>query len=162
MNHSLRYICHTVGVLEVPDEISLIYTISGCPLRCSGCHSADLRNPALGRRLTAEDLKSMVERYMNLATCVCFLGGEWHPEPLVDLLKVVREVGLKTCLYTGRDVVDDRIAQQLDFLKLGPFVPELGGLDSPTTNQRFLDLHSGENLTKRFQVMGSDSLKMAV
>ena len=110
----LRYVCHTVGTLEVPDEVSLIYTLSGCPLRCPGCHSADLRNPDMGRPLDPATLASTLDRYAGLASCVCFLGGEWQPELLIELLKIARARGFATCLYTGREAIDDAIARMSD------------------------------------------------
>lgn len=148
---SFRYARHTVGTLEVPDEISLVYTISGCPLRCPGCHSAELRNPSLGDPLDREILGKALDRYAALATCVCFLGGEWQPAALIDLLRLARSRGFATCLYTGLEGIDDRIAVHLDYLKLGPFIAMRGGLDRPGTNQRFLDLRRGLDLTHRFQ-----------
>lgn len=147
----MRYACYHVGPLEVPGEISLIFTITGCPLRCHGCHSADLRSPVAGRLLEAADFVSKLSRYHGLATCVCFLGGEWEPEELIAHLRDARAQGYRTCLYTGGTSIDDAIAVELDFLKLGPFVPELGGLDTPGTNQRFLDLRTGRDLTAEFQ-----------
>lgn len=151
MSLPLRYVAHTVGTLEVPDEVSLIYTISGCPLRCPGCHSADLRNPDIGEFLTMESLSRTLARYDGLATCLCFLGGEWQPDALIGLLALARRRGYATCLYTGRETVDDAIARHLDYLKLGPYLAALGGLDSPGTNQRFLDLRTGRDLTHRFR-----------
>ncbi len=151
MNSHLRYVCHTVGTLEVPDEISLIYTLSGCPLRCTGCHSADLRNPNLGRILDPVALAAVLDRYASLATCVCFLGGEWQPDALIKLLRVSRAKSFATCLYTGLEGVDDTLTVHLDYLKLGPFLPARGGLDRPGTNQRFIDLRRGIDITHRFQ-----------
>jgi anaerobic ribonucleoside-triphosphate reductase activating protein len=146
-----RFTCHTVGTLEVPDEVSLIYSISGCPLRCPGCHSADLRDARRGIPLTLELLHDALERYRGLASCVCFLGGEWQPEALIERLDLARNQGFKTCLYTGRTTLPEGIRRHLDYLKLGPFVAALGGLDSPRTNQRFLDLRRDLDLTHRFQ-----------
>lgn len=151
MSSHLRYVCHTVGTLEVPDEISLIYTLSGCPLRCAGCHSADLRNPNIGRLLEPGTLAAVLDRYAGLATCVCFLGGEWQPDSLIGLLRVVRAKNFATCLYTGLEGIDDAIAAHLDYLKLGPFLSARGGLDRPGTNQRFVDLRRGIDITHRFQ-----------
>lgn len=151
MSSPLRYAAHTVGTLEVPDEIALIFTISGCPLSCPGCHSADLRDADRGRILDAPSFQSLLERYAGLASCVCFLGGEWQADELIDRLQTARRHGYRTCLYTGSTQVDDAIAVHLDFLKLGPYIATLGGLDNPQTNQRFLDLRTGEDLTHRFQ-----------
>lgn len=155
----MRYACHTVGTLEVPGELSLIYTITGCPLRCRGCHSADLRSPVAGRPLEKAGFVAELQRYQGLATCVCFLGGEWEPDELIERLREAHAWGYKTCLYTGRGMVDDEIAAELDYVKLGPFVPELGGLDTPGTNQRFLDLRTGRNLTAEFQRHYTPSLE---
>lgn len=148
---TLRFAAHTVGTLEVPDEIALVYTVSGCPLRCPGCHSSDLRDGSRGEVLDVPRLAETLRRYRGLATCVCFLGGEWQPDALIGLLREARRHGFATCLYTGRNSVEDRIAAELDYLKLGPFVAALGGLDRATTNQRFLDLRSGRDLTHRFR-----------
>lgn len=161
MSAVLRYVCHTVGTLEVPNEISLIYTLSGCPLRCAGCHSADLRNPKLGQRLDPETLAVILDRYAGLATCVCFLGGEWMSDTLIELLKLAREKGFATCLYTGLEAIDDAIAVHLDYLKLGPFLSDRGGLDRPGTNQRFLDLRSGIDISHHFQRHASQNLQIA-
>ena len=161
MSPTLRYVCHTVGTLEVPDEVSLIYTISGCPLRCPGCHSADLRNPELGQTLDPASFREALDRYAGLASCACFLGGEWQPAGLIELLKIARARGLTTCLYTGSESVDDAIATHLDYLKLGPFIAARGGLDQPGTNQRFLDLRDGRDLTHRFQRHAAPALDLA-
>lgn len=161
MSAPLRYVCHTVGTLEVPDEISLIYTLSGCPLRCAGCHSADLRNPNLGQRLDPETLAVILDRYAGLGTCVCFLGGEWMPDALIGLLRLARAKGFATCLYTGLERIDDAIAVHLDYLKLGPFVAARGGLDRPGTNQRFIDLRRGLDITHRFQRHASQTFQVA-
>ena len=53
--------------------------------------------------------------------------------------------GLKTCLYSGND---DKEAFQslyglLDYLKIGHYDEKLGGLDCPTTNQRFYRFDHG-------------------
>lgn len=92
-----------------------------------------------------------LDRYRRLATCVCFLGGEWQPGALIRLLKLAKAERYATCLYTGNDWVDDFIAVHLDYLKTGPFRADLGGLDRPGTNQRFLDLRTGRDLTYRFR-----------
>ena len=42
------------------------------------------------------------------------------------------------------------IIPQLTYLKTGRWKMELGGLDSPHTNQRFIDLRSGEVLNHLF------------
>ncbi|WP_165009388.1 anaerobic ribonucleoside-triphosphate reductase activating protein [Neisseria yangbaofengii] len=140
---------------EVPNETSLAFLIAGCPLRCQGCHSAGSWKVGLGKALTSEYLAGRLKRYRGLISCVLFMGGEWQPEALLPLLMLAQSAGLKTCLYTGleRDeleAVSDGLIERLDYLKTGRWVMELGGLDSPTTNQRFTDLRTGEVLNHCF------------
>ena len=149
----LRFTREEIVWQEVPNEVSLAFLFSGCPLRCADCHSADSWKAGLGEVLRADDLRARLRRYAGLLTCVLFLGGEWQPENLLALLRVARdEFGLKTCLYTGleRDEVPPMLLPELSFLKTGRWLPERGGLDSPTTNQRFVDLQTGMDLTSLF------------
>ena len=84
-------------------------------------------------------LPSLLEEYKGRITTVCFMGGDHNLIELSELLKMVREDGLKTCLYSGSDDINkfNRILDELDFLKIGHYEEALGGLDSKTTNQRF-------------------------
>lgn len=59
-----------IGFREIPEEVSLLISISGCPLRCPGCHSPELHSND-GELLTPSLLQSLIDRY-NEVTCVCF------------------------------------------------------------------------------------------
>ena len=39
-------------------------------------------------------------------------------------------------MYSGRREVDDLLWESFDYVKVGPYVEELGPLNKPTTNQR--------------------------
>ena len=58
----------------------------------------------------------------------------------------IRAHNLKTCIYSGFDIVAPFVAflPMLDYLKLGHYDERLGGLDSPTTNQRFFRIEAGK------------------
>ena len=135
---------------EVPGEVSLAYTISGCPLRCPGCHSADTWPAMAGEALSEEYFRQRLETYAGLISCVLFMGGEWHEAQLLLLLKLARRQGLNTCLYTGLDTVAPCLQAELTYLKTGPWLRDLGGLESPLTNQRFMDLRSNRCLNHKF------------
>lgn len=150
MNKILRYVHEEIVWQEVPGETSLAFTISGCPLRCKGCHSSEYRNGDLGAPLTQEYFSGQLKKYEGLISCVVFLGGEWQ-EQLRILLAIARRNNLHTCLYTGLDSVPGHLVPYLTYVKTGPWISALGGLDSPTTNQRFIDLRSGHSLNHRFQ-----------
>lgn len=134
---------------EVPNEISLTFRITGCPLRCKGCHSKASQS-AVGIPLTTDHFKDQLNKYKRGVSCVLFMGGEWHPNQLVEYLEIAQIEGFKTCLYTGLENVPDNIKSHLDYLKTGPWIAELGGLNSPTTNQIFTDLNTNKNLNKYF------------
>jgi anaerobic ribonucleoside-triphosphate reductase activating protein len=134
---------------EVPNEVSLTFLISGCPIGCDGCHSDDAWD-GKGIELNIKVLSEFINKYEFLITTVCFLGGEWEKENLIKLLDLVKSRGLKTCLYTGLDKVHPRIEERLDFIKTGKWIEELGGLDSKRTNQKFIELATKRDLTSSF------------
>ena len=135
---------------EVPGEISLCFTISGCPLRCDGCHSPFLWKEGSGSKISKKAYGDILHRYFGFATCVVFMGGEWHPEELVFYLKYAKEQGYKTCLYTGLDKVNQKILDHLTYIKTGPWMAELGGLSSKTTNQKFIEVKTNRVLNHLF------------
>lgn len=147
----LRYVNEQIVWQEVPGETSLAFTITGCPLRCKGCHSSEYRNPKIGEPLLAEYFQARLEKYRGLITCVLFLGGDWLPMLLQPLLEQARRAQLHTCLYSGFDRIPNSLLAHLTYLKTGPWIALRGGLDNPHTNQRFIDLRSNELLNYKFQ-----------
>ena len=75
------------------------------------------------------------------------MGGDSEPELVNLLAERVHQLGLKTCWYSGKQELSDKInLNNFNFIKLGPYIKELGGLDSKTTNQRFYE-HNGLDST---------------
>ena len=91
--NDLKYINYDIVFQEVPNEISLVFNISGCPHKCEGCHS----------------------KYL------------WE--------------------YTGN---------LIDYLKIGPYVKSLGGLDSCETNQKMYKIYGNDmtDITYLFRKKG--------
>ena len=145
---------HCTGVdivfQEVPEYISICFSIAGCSLQCEGCHSTHLWKKPGKDNLTLGSYLSILKKYQGMADCVLFMGGEWHPEELTRYLMLARSMDYKTCLYTGQETVDQAIIKQLDFIKTGPWISKLGGLSSPNTNQVFTDLHTNKKLNHLF------------
>lgn len=146
----MRYYQKDVVFQEVPGEISLSYFISGCPIKCKGCHSAETWDLHSGKVLTMVEFVHTLTRYKSFISCVLFMGGEWHESELVLFLKKALSLGFKTCLYTGENNISPRLRAHLTYLKTGPWIPLLGGLDAPTTNQRFIEVITGKCLNKQF------------
>lgn len=128
----IKYVNYAITFAEVPDEVSLAISISNCGGHCKECHSPELRRD-IGEDLEA-DLPKLIKKYGNQITCVCFLGQGNDTEALNECIQYAHWHGYKTCLYTGYE--DYPTLNYLDYLKVGPYLPERGGLDNPNTNQR--------------------------
>lgn len=139
-----------VVMQEVPGEVSLCFSVSGCPLRCEGCHSPFLWKEGNGEKLTTEYFEEILNRYSSLATCVLFMGGEWHCKELIHFLKIARQYQFNTCLYTGEDAIDSDLMSQLTWVKLGRWDHTRGGLDQKSTNQRFIEVKTKKVLNDLF------------
>lgn len=149
----LRFISEQIVWQEVPNETSLAFLITGCPLGCKGCHSAESWKLGSGQILSDIYLQQRLSLYQGLISCVCFLGGEWLPELLLERLRLVRHYGLKTCLYTGLELeqLSPTMISMLDYVKTGRWIAEKGGLNCITTNQKFINLHTGKVLNAHFR-----------
>lgn len=135
--NNLKYIGYSIVFQEVPDEVTLAINISGCPHHCEGCHSQYLWEDT-GKDISA-DLDGLLNRYSGLVTCVCFMGGDHNLHELITLINNVRLHGLKTALYSGYDDFNSdhfiSLKHLCDYIKVGPYVSSLGGLNHQTTNQ---------------------------
>ncbi|WP_139957321.1 anaerobic ribonucleoside-triphosphate reductase activating protein [Flavicella sediminum] len=140
-----------VVLQEVPGEISLSFSICGCPLQCKGCHSPFLWKEGNGILMTENVFNKFLEQYKGYASCVLFMGGEWHEEKLIGLLKIAKAKNYKSCLYTGEESISSNLKQQLTFLKTGKWIAAQGGLSSKNTNQIFTNLKTNQNLNYLFQ-----------
>lgn len=130
----LKYVDTLVSFQEIPDEISLCINISNCPNNCPGCHSAYLKDD-IGTPLTYTELMRILKDIRGI-TCVCFMGGDKEPWEIQRLAQFTREKGLKVAWYSGKQELHEDInLANFDYVKLGPYVEELGPLTSPTTNQ---------------------------
>lgn len=143
MLKGIKYYTKQVCFQEIPDEISFTYFISGCPNRCPDCHSKHLWEDT-GTYVT-ETLTQDLRTKGMLCSCVLFMGGDDsdHVESLKLCLDICKRAGYKTALYTGLelDKVDKELLTLLNYIKVGPYKQECGGLKSPITNQRLYKLN---------------------
>jgi anaerobic ribonucleoside-triphosphate reductase activating protein len=86
------------------------------------------------------------------------MGGDQNVSELTNLSMIVRRHNLKVALYSGLD--DDGISlvplyKRFDYIKIGHYNQDLGGLDKTTTNQRMYKWNSAkcewDDITYRFQ-----------
>jgi anaerobic ribonucleoside-triphosphate reductase activating protein len=145
---------------EVPGEVTLALNLSDCPNNCPGCHSPHLRE-VTGEPLDDELMTGLVDRYGGAVTCVCFMGGDGDPAGVDRLAALVRK-SLKTAWYSGKAELSKAIhLENFDYVKLGPYDPKFGGLDSPDTNQRFYRVEhpaNGEVVEKEAKLVDATAL----
>ena len=140
-NQRLKYISTCIALQEVPDEISLIINVSGCPHHCEGCHSQYLWEYK-GNYLL-DDIASIIKERGEYITCVCIMGGDYNIVELNTVLTFIKNKGYKTCVYLGCNYIPNSLIE-VDYLKIGSFKKSLGGLDKITTNQRFYKNVNGQ------------------
>ena len=143
----LKYVNTMVTFSEVPDEISLCIEISNCPCHCKNCHSPylaeDIGKPLIYKEaysnktvINCNPLSELIEAN-NGITCVCLMGGDSNPEYINILGKSIKLHHLKSAWYSGRQELSKEIdLKNFDYIKLGPYIEELGPLNHKTTNQR--------------------------
>ena len=132
----IKYIDTEVTLAEVPSEISLCISISGCTIHCPGCHSPHLWND-IGNILTIDKLDELIAANDDIS-CVCIMGGDHDVDTVYALGKQIKSRGLKSAWYSGvMRPLDDKLAEYFDYIKIGPYIENLGPLTKKTTNQRF-------------------------
>ena len=132
----LKYLKTDVVFQEIPNEMSLAIAISGCQVHCVGCNQRELWEDK-GEPLDVEALCGLLNQNQGV-TCCLLLGGEHNIDALTGLFQYAHK-RVKTAWYCGLDIIPkDKIGilEYLDFYKTGHYDAELGGLDSPTTNQK--------------------------
>ena len=139
----LKVASYDIVFQEIPGEVTLALNLSNCPCHCPGCHSPHLAED-IGDPLDEALLDALIAKYAGLITCVAFMGGDADPAEVARLAEHVK--GLKTAWYSGRPSTPNNLSTPIPFhyVKFGPYIESLGGLKSPTTNQR---LYKRENDT---------------
>ena len=153
----IKYLKYDVLISEIPDELSLGFYITGCPVHCPDCHSKELWKD-IGNELKFKRYDAIIQSQLNCCTCILFFGGEWEENSLLNLLLFSknRYPAIKLGLYSGQELSyfnNSLLLKYLSYLKVGPFKKEYGPLNKKTTNQRFYSLSHGkikEDLTYTF------------
>ena len=137
-----------VVIEEIPHRVTLAVEVTNCRGNCPGCHSPFLRQD-IGEQLTASLIDKLFEDNYGI-NCFLFLGEGRDRSALFSLADHVRSShpGVETALYTGREAIEPDYWEHFDFVKVGPYVEDLGPLNSPTTNQRLY--YHGNDITSTF------------
>ena len=143
----MKYLNYQVVFKEVPDEVTLSINITNCPYRCPGCHSSYLQED-VGEELTYETLSSLIEKNKGI-TCVCFMGGDRNIYELLTFAYFIKiKYGLKTAWYSGMDTMPKRLIEDVkdvfNYVKIGSYKKDRGGLESMETNQQFFKIEDSK------------------
>lgn len=101
--------------------------------------------------MTEGMLSGIIGSYEGAITCFCFMGGDAEPSEIERLAKWIRirYPRIKTAWYSGKENLPEGFdIMCLDYLKLGPYISELGGLKSLTTNQALYRISDGGKMNK--------------
>ena len=144
MQKHLTYFDYAIVFQEVPDEVSLAIEVGGCIHKCAGCHSPHLWKDS--KKILIYDILNLLSKYGKHISCVCLMGGDHNKKDIISIFTLVKTYGLKTCLYTGCDQIEEveDVLFVLDYLKIGRYKSELGGLDSINSNQKLYKVIGGK------------------
>ena len=151
----LKYLYNQVVFSEIPQQITLGISISGCQIHCKGCHSRELWEDK-GTQLTRKGLENLIISNDGI-TCLLLLGGEHDIDNLINLFYYVSVTfpKIKTAWYCGLDMIPkdkEEILDYLDYVKIGHFDLNLGGLDSPDTNQKLYKINHNQEGNKLIDI----------
>lgn len=150
----LKYTDTDIVFQEIPDEVTLAVSLSGCPCHCPGCHSKHLWGNG-GEDLTDDAIECLLERTGSNVSCIALMGGDAAPAEVDSLMSRIRRrhPKLHTAWWSGRTLLSPAVSlSNFDYIKLGPYLAHLGPLKSPRTNQRLyhIEHNTMHDITPRF------------
>lgn len=160
--HMLKYVNTDVVFQEIPNETTLAINISNCPCHCKGCHSAylaedigeyliDYPKNIYSDNFSIYNIDELIKKNEGI-TCVGLMGGDSDPLLINILASYIRlkYPNLLIAWYSGRQELAKEIElRNFNFIKLGPYIEELGGLKSPTTNQRLYEVKMSKEVDEK-------------
>lgn len=149
----LKYDNYAITFQEIPDEVCLYITLTGCPIHCPECNSKWLWEDT-GTELTSEELNRIIKENEGI-TCVVFGGGDNDLISLYELLfmQKLTNSNMKFAFYSGSKNIYCYLIRFLDYYKIGPFDSKFGPLNNPTTNQRLYKIKHEETNYIDYDVM---------
>ena len=138
-----------ISSVEFHGNMSLVIFMSKCPLACRYCHNVELLED--NTEWSFEKVKYEIDSSADFLDAVVISGGESlvQTDAVIEILKYVRQIGLKTKLDTS-GIYPDKLKEILD-LNLLDFV----SLDVKTTFSKYRKI-TGANVG--FQVKKSMDL----
>lgn len=104
---------NVISSVEFHGNMSLVFFMAGCPLRCKYCHNVELLENKDDTTLAS--VKHIINESADFIDAVVISGGEplVQVDAVADILRYVKEIGLKTKLDTS-GVYPKRLKKLLD------------------------------------------------
>ena len=101
-----------ISSVEFHGNMSLVIFMSKCPLACKYCHNVELIEDNTEKSF--EELKEEIDSAADFIDAVVISGGEplVQSESVIEILKYVRQLGLKTKLDTS-GIYPDKLEEML-------------------------------------------------
>ena len=139
-----------ISSVEFHGNMSLVIFMSKCPLACRYCHNVELLDD--NTEWSFEKVKYEIDSSADFLDAVVISGGEplVQVDEVIDILKYVRQIGLKTKLDTS-GIYPDNLKKILD-LDLLDFI----SLDIKTTFSKYRKItgaNVGFNVKKSMELI---------
>ena len=134
----LKYHTIDISCRAIPNEVCLVFNITGCTIKCPGCNEKALWKDK-GINLDFKELSAILDNYNSAITCVCLMGGEHEPQEINRLARFIKHnyACLRTAWYSGLNKISEEIDyNNFNYLKTGAYEASKGVLGDPNTNQR--------------------------
>lgn len=102
-----------ISSVEFHGNMSLVIFMSKCPLACKYCHNVELLED--NTEWSFEKVKEEIDSSADFLDAIVISGGEplVQTDAVIEILKYVREIGLKTKLDTS-GIYPDKLKEILD------------------------------------------------
>ena len=142
-----------ISSVEFHGNMSLVIFMSKCPLACRYCHNVELLED--NTEWSLEKVILEIDSSADFLDAIVISGGEplVQTDAVIEILKYVRKIGLKTKLDTS-GIYPDKIKELLD-LKLLDYV----SLDVKTTFSKYRKItgsNVGFNVKKSMELINDD------
>ena len=143
-----------ISSVEFHGNMSLVIFMSKCPLACRYCHNVELLED--NTEWSLDKVKSEIDSSADFLDAIVISGGEplVQTDAVIEILKYVREIGLKTKLDTS-GIYPEKIKELLD-LNLLDFV----SLDVKTTFEDYRKITGsdvGMKVRQTMELLNDDS-----
>ena len=120
-----------ISSVEFHGNMSLVIFMSKCPLACRYCHNVELLEDNTEKSF--EEIKEEIDSSADFLDAIVISGGEplVQTDAVIEILKYVRQIGLKTKLDTS-GIYPEKLKEILD-LELLDYV----SLDVKTTFSKY-------------------------